>query len=67
MSGDGVKTAKPWFKSKTLWVNAIATGVAVADQITPIIPAAYAPHAATAVFLANAVLRLLTTQPVVSR
>lgn len=64
MAGDGVKTAKPWFKSKLVWVNSIAAGVAVADQVMPMLPPTIAAKAATGIFVANIVLRLLTTQPV---
>ncbi len=57
-------SSKSWYQSRLVWVNSIAAGVAVADQVMPMLPPTIAAKAATGVFVANIILRLLTSQPV---
>ena len=62
---------KPWWKSRVLRLNAAAAVLAVLEANTallqPLIPVNF--YEALAVFLAcsNAVLRVITTQPIASR
>lgn len=62
---------KPWWKSRTLRLNAAAAALAALEANTgllqPLLPVNF--YEALAVFLAcsNAVLRVITTQPIASK
>lgn len=58
--------AKPWWQSKTIWLNAIALVVAIITAVTDVLQLS---EDATQVVLAvtaalNVILRFFTTQPV---
>ena len=67
MAGDGKKTKKKWWKSKTMLFNAAAGALLVAEQNQPVI-SAIAPGSSEAiaafVVIGNVLLRLATSQPV---
>lgn len=60
------RQAKPWYRSRTLWINAVAAGLvmleAKTDALQPLLPVNF--YAALSVLLPvmNAVLRCVTTQ-----
>ena len=57
---------KVWWKSKTLWVNAIVAALVAAEAVTGVVQPYVAEkfYAAVAVFLpiVNAVLRVITSE-----
>ena len=59
---------KPWWKSKTLWFNAIVGGLAAAEAnfnvIQPYVPGNVYGYGFMALTVGNAVLRIVTTQGV---
>lgn len=59
---------KKWWKSKTIWLNAlVAILAAAADSITllqPILPENFFPIVAFGLPLVNVLLRVITTQGV---
>lgn len=65
------KAGKPWWKSKTIWFNALATAAGVAEvmaQNLPILQAVLPPGVgaglAVGVPVANVILRTITTQAI---
>jgi len=54
---------KPWYASKTVWLNAVATLVAIYSllQVTPVFPTAYLPYLGLAVGVLNVVIRIWFT------
>lgn len=59
-------TPKPWYTSKTLWVNALTLLVMILGTVAQWPEfAVYAPQIAGAVSLVNILLRFLTDRPVV--
>lgn len=61
-----VPCGKCWWKSKTLWVNAIAAGLvaleAVTGKLQPLLPVNLYTALAVGLPVVNAVLRIVTTQ-----
>lgn len=57
---------KPWYKSKTLWVQIITAilGGLEAAQAVQIVPAGYEGHFFVALAVLNAALRFVTTEAV---
>lgn len=57
---------KPWWKSKTLWLNAIAAALVALEANTgllrPLLPVSLYTALAVALPVANALLRVVTTQ-----
>lgn len=57
---------KPWWKSKTLWLNAIAAGLVALEANTgllrPLLPVSLYMVLAAGLPVANALLRVITTQ-----
>jgi hypothetical protein len=63
MAGDGVKTAKKWYKSKTLLVNAVVAAGGVLNSVVPIMTPAEAVITGTILVPAlNMYLRSITNQ-----
>lgn len=62
MTGD----AKPWWRSKTLWANAlvIVLGGLEAGGVVQAVPAGYEPLFFLVVGMMNGALRVVTKQPV---
>ena len=58
-----VATAKRWFKSRTLWVNALTVVAVVLDKLTGL-NMINAKYVATALAVVNLVLRVLTDKPI---
>jgi hypothetical protein len=60
--------AKPWWRSRTLWLNALALGLAVAEArlglLKNVLPISAFEAAAFALPVLNAVLRLVTSTAV---
>lgn len=57
---------KPWYESKTLWVNALTLLVMVLGTVAQWPEfSVYAPQIAGAVAVVNMLLRFLTDRPVV--
>lgn len=60
------KVAKPWYQSRTLWVNAVAAGMVVlearTDLLQPLLPVNFYAALAGLLPVVNAVLRCVTTQ-----
>ena len=58
--------AKPWWKSKTLWVNAIAAGLTALEAgwgvLQPYLPVNFYLLMAVALPVVNAVLRVISAQ-----
>lgn len=56
---------KPWYTSKTLWVNAIAAGLialeATMGALQPLMPVNFYAAMAVGLPVINAVLRIITT------
>lgn len=61
-----VVVAKPWWKSKTVWVNLLAALISIAAELQHAIPLPerVSTYVVAVVAVANIVLRLLTAQPV---
>lgn len=61
-----VTEKKPWWKSKTLWFNAIVGGLAAleasANMIQPYLPGNVYGYGLLLLTIGNAVLRIVTTQ-----
>ncbi len=58
---------KPWYESKTVWLNALAILVAVGYYLLDqpgVVPAQYLVYATAIIGALNLVLRMLTTQPI---
>lgn len=55
---------KSKWKSKTVWINALTTAVAIFDYVSPIVPPAYQPALLALVGVINVGLRFVTTQPI---
>ena len=57
---------KPWYLSKTLWVNAVVAALAALEAGTgvlqPFLPANFYAIVAVGLPVVNAVLRIVTTQ-----
>lgn len=57
---------KPWYTSKTLWVNAVVAALAALEAGTnvlqPFLPANFYAIVAVGLPVVNAVLRIVTTQ-----
>lgn len=57
--------AKPWWQSKTLWLNAIVLSLAAAEDhvglLQPVLPVNFYQLVAFALPVLNAALRFLTT------
>jgi NADH:ubiquinone oxidoreductase subunit K len=62
-----VVTVKPWWMSKTLWVNAIALGLVALEAqfslLQPYIPGNVYAWMVVALAVVNKVLRVITTGP----
>lgn len=52
---------KQFYESKTFWLNAIVTILAVYDQVAPFIPKEWLPKAAVIVGVLNIILRVFST------
>jgi len=63
-----VEDAKPWYLSKTLWVNAIVLALAAAEEhmqlLQPVLPVSFYQLVAFALPVVNAFLRVITTKGV---
>lgn len=63
--------AKAWWKSRTLWLNAGAAGLVALEASTgllqPLLPVNLYTAAAVALPVANAMLRVVTTQALTVR
>lgn len=55
---------KKWFASKTLWINGIATFLAIITASDKVVPAEYLPYVMALAGVANIVLRLLKNEQV---
>ncbi len=57
---------KPWYTSKTLWVNAVVAALAALEagtgMLQPFLPANFYAIVAVGLPVVNAVLRIVTTQ-----
>lgn len=57
---------KKWYKSKTLWFNAVATALVALEAIfhvlQPLLGPAFYPVALVAITVINGFLRVITTQ-----
>lgn len=64
-------TPKPWWESKTIWLNVLVGVVGVVeastDVLKPLLPADVVGGLVTAVALANVVLRAVTKTPVATK
>lgn len=60
--------SKPWYKSKTLWLNAIALALAAAAEnwsaLQGVLPAHWYAWFAFALPIGNALIRTVTTQAI---
>lgn len=63
-----IEDAKPWWQSRTLWVNAIVLALAAAEDhvglLQPVLPVNIYQLIAFALPVINAALRFITTQGV---
>jgi hypothetical protein len=55
---------KPFWLSRTLWFNVITGGLAILDQLTPVLPASVQAALPTVILVGNLILRWITDQPV---
>lgn len=62
------QNCKCWWKSRTLWLNAVAAGLVALEASTgvlqPLLPVPFYTTLAVALPVLNAMLRVLTTQAV---
>jgi hypothetical protein len=62
-----LRAAKPWWRSRTLWVNAIVLALVAAEGhvgvLQGVLPAKFYAWVAYGLPIVNAVLRLITQQP----
>lgn len=62
-----VVAAKPWWKSKTLWLNLIGAALIALEAqfslLQPYLPGSVYAWIATALTVANAILRVITAAP----
>lgn len=56
---------KPWYQSKTIWLNIAATAATLGDALTG--AGILGPQAAAAVAIGNVLLRAVTTTPIGSK
>ena len=56
--------AKSIFTSKTFWFNVLTGGLAILDQVTPVLPPSVQSALPAVIMLGNLLLRYLTVQPV---
>jgi len=56
---------KPWYLSKTLWVNAITMVIAIINANMHFLPVEWTTYGVAVVSALNVILRLLTGQPIV--
>lgn len=63
--------AKPWTRSRMLWVNAVAAALVAAEANTgllqPLLPVNFYAAIAVALPVVNALLRVVTSQPLCRR
>lgn len=63
----GPPTKKPWWKSRTLWVNAVLGALTALEGVTgwlqPYLPVNFYVAMAVALPIVNSILRAITTQP----
>ena len=55
---------KPWWQSKTIWVNVLTTIGTVGATLTDALPAAWGAKIVAALGLVNVVLRAITSESV---
>lgn len=55
---------KPWYLSKTVFVNALTAIATVMAQMADVLPPEWAPKIVTALAVVNLILRVVTTQPI---
>lgn len=71
MNPAAVSEAKPWWQSKTLWLNAAAAGLIALEAqfslLQPFLPGNVYAWVATALTVANAALRVITAAPIAFR
>lgn len=64
-------TAKPWWRSRTLWFNAVCAALATAEAsygvLQPLLPVPVYALLSVALPVGNALLRVLTTQGLQAR
>lgn len=62
---------KSWYRSKTLWLNLVAAALVAAEAsmgaLTAVLPGDAYAWLAVGVPVANALLRVITTQPIIRR
>jgi len=60
--------AKPWWQSRTLWVNALAAGLVALEagtgMLQPVLPVNFYTALAVLLPAVNAVLRVVTSQAI---
>lgn len=55
---------KPWWQSKTIWINALTAIITIGTQLSGSLPPEYAAKIAAGLALVNLVLRVITTEAV---
>lgn len=55
---------KPWYRSKTVWVNALTVTIAVLLASVHIVPSSWLPYLMAGTGIMNIFLRLITGQPI---
>lgn len=56
--------AKSIWLSKTFYFNLVTGGLAILDQLTPVLPASVQAALPTVILVGNVILRFLTDSPV---
>lgn len=57
-------SVKPWYTSKTVWLNVISAVIALGGSVQGAVPPQWLPLIGLAVGIGNVILRFLTNQPI---
>ena len=59
-----MKNSKPWWQSKTIWVNVLTAVGTIGAQLADALPPEWATKILSALAVVNLVLRVITTEPI---
>ena len=57
---------KPWWQSKTIWINGLTAVLTIGAQLADVLPPAWSAKILSGLAVVNVILRAITTQPVAS-
>lgn len=56
--------AKPWWQSKTMWINGLTAAATMGGEVSGLLPPSVNIYLIPALAVLNILLRAVTTQPV---